>query len=131
MRLQLLPSERAPPLTFFPARTIKYAPQRSRLGQSTIFDTSPDDDNVKNEDNNSSPDVVQHQPNSPAAVRALKVKRRRVSHGCNEEDMPEDKRLREELQSHPLYEEHAPKVILVCNDGQKFNVDERTLAVYR
>jgi len=96
-----------------------------------IFDTSLDDDNDKNEDINAFPDVLQYRPNSPAAVRALNVKRRRVSDGCNEEDMPEDKRLMEEFQSHPLYEEDAPKVILVCNDGHKFNVDKRTLAVYR
>lgn len=45
--------------------------------------------------------------------------------------LPEMKRLREELSCHPLYEENAAKVILISNDGQRFNVDAHTLSTFR
>ena len=45
--------------------------------------------------------------------------------------LPELKRLREELSSHPLYEENAAKVILVSSDGQRFSVDAHTLSTFR
>jgi hypothetical protein len=45
--------------------------------------------------------------------------------------LPEVKRLREELSSHPLYEENAAKVILISSDGQRFSVDTHTLSTFR
>jgi len=45
--------------------------------------------------------------------------------------LPEMKRLREELSSHPLYEENAAKVILISSDGQRFSVDAHTLSTFR
>jgi hypothetical protein len=52
--------------------------------------------------------------------------------GCStDEEEPEAKKMREELYSHPLYEEDAPKVLLVSSDGQRFCVDRRTLSTYR
>jgi hypothetical protein len=48
-----------------------------------------------------------------------------------DEEEPEAKKRREELYTHPVYEENAPKVILVSSDGQRFCVDRRTLSTYR
>lgn len=45
--------------------------------------------------------------------------------------LPEMKRLREELSSHPLYEENTAKAILISNDGQRFSVDAHTLSTLR
>jgi hypothetical protein len=54
-----------------------------------------------------------------------------VSECSADEEEPEAKRIREELFTHPIYEENASKVILVSSDGQRFCVDRRTLSTFR
>jgi hypothetical protein len=43
------------------------------------------------------------------------------------EDLPELKKVHHEPTFHPSYDEHAPKVILLLNDGRKFCVDKQIL----
>jgi hypothetical protein len=55
------------------------------------------------------------------------MKRKERAEKDENEDLPELKKVHHEPTFHPLYDEHAPKVILLSNDGRKFCVDKQIL----
>jgi hypothetical protein len=68
----------------------------------------------------------------PTAKPDAPAKRKRSDgEDYKDDELPEAKRLCEELEAHPLYEKDAPKVTLVSSDGPMFSVDKRTLSTYR
>jgi hypothetical protein len=71
------------------------------------------------------------QDRSPVALGAPIQKRIQKPDRQDEDAEPEAKRMRAELQSHLLYDEYAPKVIIVSSDGKRFCVDRHTLYTYR
>jgi hypothetical protein len=56
------------------------------------------------------------------------MKRKERTEEDENEDLPELKKVHHEPTFHPLYDEHAPKVVLLSNDGRKFCVDRQILA---
>jgi hypothetical protein len=56
------------------------------------------------------------------------MKRKETAEKDENEDIPELKKVRHESTLNPLYDECAPRVTLVSNDGRKFSVDEAILS---
>jgi len=61
----------------------------------------------------------------------LGEKRKAVSDGRDDDEEPQAKKVREELQLHPMYEENPSKILLESCDGKRFSVDKTTLSTYR
>jgi len=59
------------------------------------------------------------------------MKRKERAKKDENEDIPELKKVRHEPTFHPLYDECAPRVTLVSNDGRKFSVDKTILSTNR